>query len=266
MSLEDDDSNWVEALRADLPSPDQQERVRRRLLGAGLAVGSELVAMGAAAEQATASAAIGAKLGALSWTAKLGLAAALTASAAALPLWFAPAARAPQRPAVAGQASATPILTQRATNDRAVPDAPLAPPTSAAASPVMARARGATEPATVATTASGAPRVLVEATHSSAPRLEVQQPSPQLVERAAVAVFDLDSGSETKTENDHARVDSSLAEETRLLDRAFAELAAGNRSAAAALIAEHARRFPNGLLRLERERARDRLEQASKGQ
>ena len=266
MTLDDDDSNWVEALRADLPSPDQQERTRRRLLGAGLAVGSELIALGAAAEQASASAAVGAKLAALSWTAKLGLAAALTASVAALPLWLAPTANAPQRPAIPRQASARPILTQRAPNTRALPIAPPSPQTSAAAPPVMAGARVAAEPATEATTASSAPRLVVEATHGGAPLPEVQPPSPQLVERTAVAAFDLDSGSETKGENDRARIDSSLAEETRLLDRAFAELAAGNRSAAAALIAEHARRFPNGLLRLERERARDRLEQASKGQ
>ena len=53
--------------------------------------------------------------------------------------------------------------------------------------------------------------------------------------------------------------------ETQLLDRAFAALAANDRASATALVAEHARRFPNGLLRQERERARARLTQELKG-
>jgi hypothetical protein len=50
------------------------------------------------------------------------------------------------------------------------------------------------------------------------------------------------------------------------LDRAFAEIAAGHRASAAALIAEHQRRFPNGVLSQERERARTRLTESSQGE
>jgi hypothetical protein len=59
---------------------------------------------------------------------------------------------------------------------------------------------------------------------------------------------------------------STLAEETRLLDGAFAELSAGNRARAAELIHEHERRFPAGLLQKERERAKTRLSQMSRGE
>jgi hypothetical protein len=57
-----------------------------------------------------------------------------------------------------------------------------------------------------------------------------------------------------------------LAEETRVLDAAFAALAAGNRSQAAALLQEHERRFPAGLLQKERERAKARLTEMSRGE
>jgi len=61
-------------------------------------------------------------------------------------------------------------------------------------------------------------------------------------------------------------VTSTLAEETRLQDDAFAELAAGHRGRAAELIHEHEARFPAGLLRQERERAKTRLSEMSRGE
>jgi TolA-binding protein len=62
------------------------------------------------------------------------------------------------------------------------------------------------------------------------------------------------------------RVASTLAEETRLLDGAFAALAAGDRGRASQLIQEHEARYPNGLLQKERERARLRLSELSRGE
>jgi hypothetical protein len=59
---------------------------------------------------------------------------------------------------------------------------------------------------------------------------------------------------------------STLAEETRLLDAAFAALAQGNRTRAAELIREHETRFPKGLLGRERERARVRLNESLRGE
>jgi len=102
-----------------------------------------------------------------------------------------------------------------------------------------------------------------------AARGAVQTPGKSLgsavsVEHPAVAAFDAVHEDELNPER--ARAASTLAAETKLLDRAFAELAAGNQAAAAALIAEHERQFPNGLLRQERERARARLKQDFKSE
>ena len=86
-----------------------------------------------------------------------------------------------------------------------------------------------------------------------------------VVAAPAVAAFDL-VAPEASAAGSEPRNASTLAAETELLDRAFAALAAGDRSTAAALVAEHARRFPNGLLRQERERERARLAPDPKGE
>jgi hypothetical protein len=61
-------------------------------------------------------------------------------------------------------------------------------------------------------------------------------------------------------------VGSTLAEETRLLDGAFAALAAGKLERARALVSEHETRFPAGLLLKERERAKTRLSELARGE
>jgi TolA-binding protein len=55
--------------------------------------------------------------------------------------------------------------------------------------------------------------------------------------------------------------ETTLREETRLIDGALAALRAGDRTRAAALLGEHAQRFPNGLLRRERARALHKLDE-----
>ena len=62
------------------------------------------------------------------------------------------------------------------------------------------------------------------------------------------------------------QVGSTLAEETRLLDAAFAALAAGKLERARALVGEHETRFPAGLLLKERERAKTRMSELSRGE
>ncbi len=52
---------------------------------------------------------------------------------------------------------------------------------------------------------------------------------------------------------------TTLREETELIDGALSALSASNTTRAAALLAEHARRFPNGLLSRERARAERKL-------
>jgi hypothetical protein len=61
-------------------------------------------------------------------------------------------------------------------------------------------------------------------------------------------------------------VGSTLADETRLLDAAFAALGKGDRARAAQLIGEHEARYPSGLLKKERERAKARLSDLSRGE
>ena len=63
-----------------------------------------------------------------------------------------------------------------------------------------------------------------------------------------------------------SQASSTLAEETRILDAAFAELANGNEARAAELIREHEARFAKGLLKRERERAKARLAEVFRGE
>ncbi|MGC4068627.1 MAG: hypothetical protein QM784_29050 [Polyangiaceae bacterium] len=59
-----------------------------------------------------------------------------------------------------------------------------------------------------------------------------------------------------------AQEQRSLAEETRLVDRALAFIRAGNLDAATRELDEHDQRFPDGRLKRERRRAREKLEEA----
>ena len=91
---DEEDSVFEQALRADLPTLAQQNRMRKRILAAGVAAGTALGSTTvAAATQASFGASALSKLSALSWPAKLGLTAALAAPVAgvALPLLHTPA-------------------------------------------------------------------------------------------------------------------------------------------------------------------------------
>ena len=71
MSSDNDDSVFELALRADLPSPEQEARMRQRMLAAGVGLASTGAAVStqagaAVSTQASAGAALAAKLGALS--------------------------------------------------------------------------------------------------------------------------------------------------------------------------------------------------------
>lgn len=256
MTFDEDDEPFVSVLRADLPTAEQQDTMRKRLFAAGLSVSSGLatmsatsVAQGGAATASTAS--VLSKLGALSWPAKVGLAAALAAPAVGVPLWIAapsaprasvatsaPRAVVPAPPhAVATVVEPTPVTV------------PSPPPAPAAVPPVVAAARPALERVPIATPA---PIAATQPASTSA------SPSPGAVAAFEPAPSPLPSPAPSDASAAKQRA-TTLAAETALLDRAFAELSAGHRDAAAALIDEHARRFPNGLLRQERERARSRL-------
>ena len=243
MSLDNDDSLFEEALRSDLPSADQQDRLRKRLLAVGLSAGSGLAATStASAAQAGFGATVIAKVAALSWPVTLGLAAAVAAPIVALPIWLAPAktSSAPAQPKMRPVSSSAPVV-----------QGPAPMP----------------NPASTSVTASVAARPAQHAAGSGVvPALHAEPNSATAANSAAEPAQAAAFVAPSNEGNPRAPVPSTLAAETELLDRAFADLNSGHQSAAAELIAEHERRFPNGLLRKERERARARIEQDLKGE
>ncbi|MEO6603327.1 MAG: hypothetical protein ABIQ16_25815 [Polyangiaceae bacterium] len=246
MSLNEEDSIFEQALRGDLPSTDEQARLRKRLFAAGVSAGSSLAATSAASAQVGWGATVVAKVAALSWPVTLALGAAVATPIIALPIWLSPSN------ASHGVSTPAPVKL-----------VPRAAPVVAAAAPVVEPDR-ASAPVDKPSSEGGARPAqravwngVSTATSAPAPSTAASSALP------AVAAFAVPTRAD-RAEN--ARSASTLADETQLLDRAFAELAAGHRANAAALIAEHERRFPNGLLSQERERARARLEQNSKGE
>jgi hypothetical protein len=262
---DDDDSVFEQALRADLPSVSEQNRMRQRLLAAGIAAGTALGSTNvAAATQAGFGASALSKLSALSWPAKLGLAAALAAPVAAVPAIYQPVRAADLVSQVQSSAA-----TVRARSLAKTLSAARLQPLEAPA--VVERAQlvpAAPEPA-LAPDANSTARASA-ASPGALPSMAAPAPSPAtnasaVTAEAASAALESPSNAPA-SDALPARNASTLAAETGLLDRAFAALAAGDRSTASALVAEHARLFPNGLLRQERERARARIAANSKGE
>ncbi len=238
---------FIEALRCDLPSDEQERRIRARLVGAGVVAGAGLIMPGVAgAASATANAGLVPKLALWSWGAKVGLAGLIVAvgvpiaselaktETSAAPPTVVTATRVAQaqnngdsRPHRAEQASsAAPPITFRSTTPAAIPQAasPLELARRTRPQPEVSRrdaARPGTAPTADAPSVGGFPEIET----SSAAR------GPQ---------------------------ESSLREEAELIERALSALRSGERTAALRWLAEHSRRFPDGQLRRERDRARER--------
>ncbi|HEY6077587.1 MAG TPA: hypothetical protein VIW29_02215 [Polyangiaceae bacterium] len=247
MSTDDSEESLLEdALRDDLPPPHAQARVRRRLLAAGIAVGNGMAVTTAAAAGGTPGVVSGfvGKALAMSWGVKLGVLAVVAIPTVGLLVDSEPSAPALSAPAPVSRKAAAveqgrgremsspraaeplPVSDERAGADGAVNEAPaVAPPTQ--------RSPTRSPGAVTAELPAGAELTAARAQPSQD---SFEQPDEAAAHRA-----------------------STLAEETRILDSAFAELAAGNTARASALIAEHERRFPVGLLRQERHRANLRL-------
>ena len=263
---DDDDSVFEQALRADLPSLSEQNRLRQRILAAGLAAGTALASTNvAAAAQASFGASALSKLSALSWPAKLGLAAVIAAPVAGVALPLAHEYEPVRAAALVSRvrSSAATVRPQSGAK-AALSPAHLLPPEAA---PGVATEPGS-EPARALPNVAVRPSALAAGNPSTpvAPNPSPNPPANDSASSAQAAVAAFDSAHEpAASEAQRPRDESTLAAETQLLDRAFAALGAGDRSTAAALITEHARRFPNGLLRQERERARARLTPDPKG-
>jgi hypothetical protein len=240
MSIDSDDSPLEEALRSDLPPDETAARMRRRLLAAGIAIGNGMAATTAAAGTAPGVlAGAAAKVGALSWGVKVGFAAAITIPTLGL-------------------------IAERSQ------------PSNAAVAPVQAPAQRTSQPTSgalataVPREAAPAPRDEAPAASEPASRPNRAEPALDLKPRAAEPLASPARPSQLAFDGAEAtlpsKATSTLAEETRILDAAFAELAAGNKQRAAELVQEHATRFPAGLLERERERARARLNEVSRGE
>jgi hypothetical protein len=238
MSPDHEDNALEQALRDDLPSPETSARVRRRLLAAGLAVGGGTAVTSAAAAGLAPGVAAGimGKGLALSWGVKLGALAVVAIPTVGL------------------------LVDSNAEPQLAAPPKPAAALASPARSPERA---AVTQTAPVPAGESSPERESREVRRQATPaaRAGTAEPSstPEPARPSQVEFATAEAAAAAKAA-------STLKEETRLLDQAFAELAGGNAARAALLIAEHERRFPAGLLQRERQRAQARLTEISRGE
>ncbi len=255
----------IDALRADLPEPKQAERMRARLLAAGIIAGG-VVATPSAAAGATGVSALsgaGAQVGVVSKAAalfggsKVLLAAAIVAGSS-LPVTAYLAVSSPKEaPSVAipsaregqelevvppGATSAAPQTVATAEPPPATPERALPLP---AATVVANGERSAGLPPVPLAAAPRAPRSVTQ----GEPRARVAGASTQ----PSVATFAALEG---------RPAESTLRAETELMDRALSALRLGSHANARSLLKQHAARFPNGALAPERERALERLNQA----
>ena len=234
MNSESDEILELEAaLREDLPNERDEARLRARLTGLGLGVGVTLTSATAAAlagSKSTAPAGLWGFLGSLPLGAKVGIATVVTASAVAGPVYYTES-QAPVAAVPAKQAATQPVA--RATAQRAEePVLEASAPESLPASP------GVSPPA------------------PSPELVEAQLPRAVPAERAALRT---NAAPLRDTAPLPAAAAATLGEETRLIDAALSALRRGDRATATEFIRQHEQRFPDGLLRRERERARAAL-------
>ena len=243
-SVEPEVEAFIEALRSDLPSEDDQRRVLARLVSAGFVSGG-LALSGAAAASTTAKVGLVSKLAGLSWGVKVGLAGAVVA-AVALPVAHELAkpgqGAAPSVGAAAGRAdsddSPSPRKEPESTGatEQAPPSSPAVSPNAAPSLPAGPSPRA--EPGREVTREDAAPGT--EAPAAGGPSVaSFPEIGPPLAQAPDVR-------------------ESRLREEADVIGRALSALRSGDRATAMRWLSEHALRFPDGQLRRERERARER--------
>ncbi|HEX2870933.1 MAG TPA: hypothetical protein VHP33_06750 [Polyangiaceae bacterium] len=237
----DNEELLEEALRGDLPTPDVEARVRRRLLAAGVAVGQGVATTTAVASGAGAAGAA-VKAASLSWGLKLGLAAFVAIPTVGILL---------EGRHDDAKDAAVKVAAPQAAQQRPAPPVAQEP---APPSPALAEGQASTPPAEQRQLRPKAATPAVVTTPAEA------QPSPAHPSQADFAATAPDAPTRAPL------VGSTLAEETRLLDGAFAALATGKLERARALVSEHETRFPTGLLLKERERAKARISELSRGE
>ena len=278
MNSDPEFDDLLNALRSDLPSEHDSARLRAKLSALGIAAGVTATSATAAASTASAGASAakgtalvgGAAVQATGWSlaAKLGVAAAVSVSAVSLVAMRGEFAR-PEVTAPHGVSVASASLVQHARvaapNDatRGVP-LPLAAPAGTTAAPEAVREAPA---ASVAVTASPPRRVVAGAARGASGPIAVASasktangaPGDSNKAEQVDAPPDSSVGSFEATELSPNKTETTLAEETQLIDAALAAVRRSDSALAERWLAEHRRRFPNGLLHRERLRAERKL-------
>ncbi len=220
------------------------------------------------------------RLAALSWVSKVGLATVVSASLVGGPLLVARSLHQPsgaaspavqrtvarsERPNGAAINPTMEMVRQEPAPESTSKELAPAAAAAAAAAPARADGRRATEADTVVRLSATAAQSAGRVAPTPAAAAEALPGAPS----AAVGAFEVapaDPSPPGAAPADPSppgvppvEIASALREETLLIDGAFAALRAGDRTTAARLVDEHARRFPQGSLWRERERARAKL-------
>lgn len=246
MSTDPEVDELLGALRADLPTAEDGARLRARLAAVGVLAATATAGSAGAATLGAQGLTVGARIAALSFGAKLAVATAVTVSVGASTVVALRPASEPSPKAASTVARSTAATKASAPARAALAESVRAPaPASSPSASVIALPP--------ARSASKSTRIASVATPST---------SAPVGERAAAPStlgFPADSA-----ENDGASA-TTLREERSLVDAALIALQAGDYARATSLLDAHAAKYPNGLLRLERERARAKLVALSTG-
>jgi hypothetical protein len=232
MTQEPQLDSYLDALRRDLPSAADEARIRRQLMGAGLAASLTLTAKAAAAGSAT--------------VAKFGLISSLSLRFANLPLLS-------QFGLVV--ATTTAIATGPVVATMRLHEAP-----SVAESAKVATRQANSDPGALNFPKSAGPAAApVEPATGTKPLITAQGYTSTLVAPKVVAPL------EAAAPAQELAAASALAEETRLIDAALFAIRDGELSLATQLLDEHQAHFPQARLARERQRARKKLDEARIG-
>jgi hypothetical protein len=258
MSSPDPDADsFIAALRSDLPSQADERRIHARLVAAGVGVGTGLALPSMAAAASTgANTGLLSKLALLSWGAKMGLAGAVIA-AVGVPVASELAKPEPAAaPIVVAAATEGPAGTKRSASEHAALP-------SGTEKDVLRRPEHAASPE-LSSPEVGARSKLVE---RARPKPDLSRPEAlprndaPLAASPSVASFPV----ETRQAASNDVQTTTLRQEAEVIERALSALRAGDRMTALHWLAEHARRFPQGQLRRERERALERANDMNGG-
>lgn len=261
MSTDADIEGFVDALRQDGPSGRDAARMQARLAALGVVTGASIAKAAVASTMPAGKvvAGLATRWASLSLLPKIGVITAVSATALAGAVAVHQHTEAPPDAPTSERNVAAPSATPAVQRDRVSATAPstgltahddvAAAPQPAARDDVIARRSAMRTPQLDAPQAAAK-----SGTAAARPVSREAAPAAE----TATASFDRAASSAAAP-----APTSTLPEETALIDAAFAALRAGDTTTASVLVAEHARRFPNGLLSRERQHALERLSKTS---